>query len=636
MICSLDFRNTNMLWASVLAETLFRLGLTTAIICPGSRSGPLAIAFAQHPQIEALPILDERSAAFFALGLARRSHLPVAIVCTSGTAGANFYPAVIEAHHNHVPLLVLTADRPPELRHCHAGQAIDQLNLYGTYPNWQAELAIPEVDLLSYLRQTLVHAWQRSLSPTPGPVHLNLPFRDPLAPVSEPAVQALESNFPVADFLKPVQPLHPSELDLVRLDAELLETWLSCDRGLIIAGPAQPADPEGYCRAIAQLAQILNWSVLADGLSPLRNYANLNPSLIAGYDLLLRNSDLADQLSPQIVIQLGELPTSKQLRLWLQKHQPHTWVVDASADNFDPLHGATRHLCCSIEALTKSCVQLGSDLESLAAPQPPNSGVLQNLLKSPRIGGFRGRRLLATKRQKILRHTLTPQKPSSSTYRQSWCTAEAQVQQSIQQTIAQTDELFEGKAAWLLSTTLPAATPVFIASSMPVRDVEWFWQPSHSQIQPYFNRGANGIDGTLSTALGVSHRQSSSILLTGDLALLHDTNGFLIRNQWLGSLTIVLINNNGGGIFGMLPIANFDPPFEPFFTTPQNINFAQLCATYDVEHELIKSWSQLEQRLNPLPAEGIRVLELPCDRQFDAQWRQTHLPHFADNCRLAN
>jgi 2-succinyl-5-enolpyruvyl-6-hydroxy-3-cyclohexene-1-carboxylate synthase len=636
MICSLDFRNTNLLWASVLAETLFRLGLTTAIICPGSRSGPLAIAFAQHPQIEALPILDERSAAFFALGVARRSHLPVALVCTSGTAGANFYPAVIEAHHSHVPLLVLTADRPPELRHCHAGQAIDQLKLYGAYPNWQAELAIPDVDLLSYLRQTVVHAWQRSLSPTPGPVHLNLPFRDPLAPVPEPAVQALEPDFPLVEFFSMVQPLPPSGAECDLLDAQLLEEWLSCDRGLIIAGPAQPADSESYCRAIAQLVQILNWPVLADGLSPLRNYANLNPNLIAGYDLLLRNSDLAVQLAPQMVIQSGELPTSKHLRLWLQKHQPHTWVVNTSPDNFDPVHGATRHLRCSIEALAKSCVEIGSSLESLAAPKSPNSVGLQNLLKSPRIGGFRGRKRLATKQQKILGHTLIPQKPSSSSYQQQWHQSETQVQQVMQQTMAQTEALFEGKAAWLLSTTLPAATPVLIASSMPVRDVEWFWQPGNSQIQPYFNRGANGIDGTLSTVLGVSYRQSASVLLTGDLALLHDTNGFLIRNQWLGSLTIVLINNNGGGIFGMLPIAKFDPPFEPFFTTPQNINFAQLCATYGVEYELIKSWQQLEQRINPLPAEGIRVLEVPCDRQFDAQWRQTHLPHFADNCRLAN
>ncbi len=633
MISSLDFSNTNMLWASVLVETLYRLGLTTAIICPGSRSGPLAIAFAQHPQIEALPILDERSASFFALGLAKRCHLPVALVCTSGTAGANFYPALIEAHYSGVPLLALTADRPPELRHCHAGQAIDQLKLYGAYPNWQAELAVPEIGLLSYLRQTVVQAWQRSLLPTPGPVHLNLPFRDPLAPLPEPAVQALATDFSVTEFFRAIQPTHPLELNPC-LDAHLLEKWFDCDRGLIIAGSAQPADPESYCRAIAQLSAWLDWPVLAEGLSPLRNYADLNPNLIAGYDLLLRNSSLADQLAPQIVIQVGELPTSKELRLWLHQHQPQTWVVDTSADNLDPLHGSTHHLRCAVTALTQSCVGLGTGLKSLVAPQPPNSGGLLNLLKSPRIGGFRGRKLLSTKRTRVLKQTLIPRESSLSTYQQSWQKAEDQLQQVIQQTMTQTEALFEGKAAWLLSTTLPAGTPVFIASSMPVRDVEWFWQPCHRQLQPYFNRGTNGIDGTLSTALGVAHRQAASVLLTGDLALLHDTNGFLIRQQWVGSLTIVLINNNGGGIFGMLPIANFNPPFEPFFTTPQNINFAQLCATYGVEYERIESWPQLQQRLNPLPATGIRVLELPCDRQFDAQWRKANLPRLAEKIEL--
>jgi 2-succinyl-5-enolpyruvyl-6-hydroxy-3-cyclohexene-1-carboxylate synthase len=177
----IDFRNTNSVWASIMAETLKRLGLTTAVICPGSRSTPLAIAFAQAEGVDAIPILDERSASFFALGIARKSRLPVALVCTSGTAGANFYPAVIEASESRVPLLVLTADRPPELRDCNSGQTIDQLKLFGTYPNWYTELALPslEIEMLCYLRQTLVHAWERSLYPVPGVVHLNIPFRDP-------------------------------------------------------------------------------------------------------------------------------------------------------------------------------------------------------------------------------------------------------------------------------------------------------------------------------------------------------------------------------------------------------------------------------------------------------------------------
>jgi 2-succinyl-5-enolpyruvyl-6-hydroxy-3-cyclohexene-1-carboxylate synthase len=163
---------------------------------------------------------------------------------------------------------------------------------------------------------------------------------------------------------------------------------------------------------------------------------------------------------------------------------------------------------------------------------------------------------------------------------------------------------------------------------MPVRDVEFFWCPNNSNIQPFFNRGANGIDGTLSTALGIAHYQQSSILLTGDLALLHDTNGFLIRNKFIGHLTIILINNNGGGIFEMLPISQFDPPFEEYFTTPQNINFAQLAVTYNIGYEQIQSCEQLQQKLNPLPQTGIRILEIPTNRKTDTQWRQKYLKQF--------
>lgn len=200
----IDFRNPNTLWSSILAETLQRLGLTAAVICPGSRSAPLTIAFAQNSQIESIPVLDERSASFFALGIAKKSGLPVALICTSGTAAANFFPAIIEARESRIPLLIFTADRPPELRDCHAGQAIDQVKIYGNYPNWQAELALPSTDMgmLGYLRQTILYAWERSLLPTPGPVHLNIPLRDPLVPVPDLAVESLKSQFNSDDFLR--------------------------------------------------------------------------------------------------------------------------------------------------------------------------------------------------------------------------------------------------------------------------------------------------------------------------------------------------------------------------------------------------------------------------------------------------
>jgi 2-succinyl-5-enolpyruvyl-6-hydroxy-3-cyclohexene-1-carboxylate synthase len=581
----INFSNTNTIWASVLVETLYRLGLETAVICPGSRSAPLTVAFAQHQGVEAIPVLDERSAAFFALGIARRKGQPTALICSSGTAGANFYPAVIEARESRVPLLVLTADRPPELRECNAGQTIDQQKLYGSYPNWYSELAVPALDLsmLAYLRQTVIHAWEQTVYPVPGAVHLNLPFRDPLAPLPQPDVQAL-LQFP-EDFFSSVltsqqtaAQFHPIDRHL--LPASFLTDCQHSNRALLIAGPAQPGSPQQYCEAIAHLSKTLGLPVLAEGLSPVRNYANLNPYLISTYDLILRNSELADQLKPDLVIRIGEMPTSKVLRQWLDRTQPRQWIVDPSDRNLDPLHGRTTHLRRSVE--------------QLAAILP-----LQTTGFSP--------------------------------YVKQWIGFEAQARHSINQTLGQTESLFEGKVAWLLSQHLPAETPLLVANSLPARDVEWFWQPGNLKVQPYFNRGANGIDGTLSTALGMAHRQQSSILLTGDLALLHDTNGFLLRNKLVGHLTIVLINNNGGGIFESLPIAQFDPPFEEFFATPQSIDFAQLCATYDVDHELIQSWEQLIQRLSVLPNQGIRVLEVLTDRKADTKWRQKHFSQMAES-----
>jgi 2-succinyl-5-enolpyruvyl-6-hydroxy-3-cyclohexene-1-carboxylate synthase len=580
---NVNFTNTNSIWATVLVETLHRLGLKTAIVCPGSRSAPLTIAFAQHPDIEAIPVLDERSAAFFALGIARQTHQPVALVCTSGTAGANFYPAVIEAKESRIPLLVLTADRPPELRDCNAGQAIDQQKLYGSYPNWYAELAIPMLDLslLNYLRQTLIQAWERSLFPTPGSVHLNLPFREPLAPVPQPEAQTFGDRFDTANFFDWInekvnfsKTLSPySSLPTPSLPPFTPHS----DRGLLIAGVAHPHNPTTYCQSIAHLAKTLGVPVLAEGLSPVRNDADLNPYLISTYDLILRNETLAEKFAPDWVIRVGEMPTSKELRQWLTQTQPIQWVIDSGDRNLEPLHGKTVHLRLSVEQLA----------ESFSA-QTVEPGM-------------------------YLRH---------------WCEVETQVRRSIDRRFGEIEEMIESKVAWVLSQHLPEGTPLFIANSTPVRDVEWFWKPGNTQVQPFCNRGANGIDGTLSTALGVAHHRSG-VLLTGDLALLHDTNGFLLRPKFTGHLTIVLINNNGGGIFELLPISQFEPPFEDFFATPQAIDFSHLCKTYEVEHELIQDWKHLIDHLNPLPQQGIRVLEIQCDRKADAQWRKTHLNQFA-------
>jgi 2-succinyl-5-enolpyruvyl-6-hydroxy-3-cyclohexene-1-carboxylate synthase len=564
---AINYSNTNSIWASVLVETLYRLGLTTAILCPGSRSTPLTVAFAEHPHIEAIPVLDERSAAFFALGRARQTRLPVVLVCTSGTAGANFYPAVIEARESRVPLLVLTSDRPPEMRDCNAGQTIDQQKLFGAYPNWYSELAVPSLEepMLAYLRQTLIHAWERAQYPTAGAVHLNLPFRDPLAPIPQSTAQifSLPENFFESVFSSAAAGQSP---DFSSLGEHWPMDWLRAGRGLLIA--------ETYCRAIAQLSKALSIPVLAEGLSPVRNYADLNPYLVSTYGLILREADSAQSLQPDWVIRVGEMPTSKELRQWLAQIQPRQWVIDAGDRNLDPLHGRTTHLRMAVEDFATERWDLTEPLK------PPDA------------------------------------------YLKAWCDREQHMRQAIDRFLSQTQALFEGKVAWLLSQSLPPQTPLFIANSMPVRDIELFWQPGNLAIRPFFNRGANGIDGTLSTALGVAHRQQSSVLLIGDLALLHDTNGFLIGKNFQGHLTIVLINNKGGGIFESLPIAQFEPLFEEFFATPQAIEFAQLCAAYGVAYEHIQDWHQLAERLTSLPEQGIRVLEIRTNRKTDTQWRQ--------------
>ena len=597
---NLDFRTLNTLWASLLVQTLMGLGLKQVVIAPGSRSAPLALACGQAPDLEVIPVLDERSGAFLALGLAKRQQRPVLFVCTSGTAGANAYGAVIEAHYTGVPLIILTADRPPELRNCHAGQAIDQTRLFGIYPRWFEELPLPEahISTLAHLRQTLIHAWDQSLAPQPGAVHLNCPLRDPLAPLPDGSIQSLATQPAYQHFQQQSQQLLT---DRSRLQTQIQGTLLgrsslgtsplppdlqAQERGLIIVGPAQPTDPHAFAQTLATLAHRLKWPVLTDVLNPLRHRASLNPWLISHYDLLLRHPHAYPELMPDLVLQVGELPTSKSLRQWLETLTcpRHILTPPGSPDlgrNFDPLHGLTLHWSGSW------------DLDP--------AGEMDNI--SP-----------------------VPHNPRG--YAQAWLDHDRRIQTHLHTSLQPLELFNEPKLAWFLAQVLPPQTPLFVANSTPVRDLEWFWTKNDRQIQPFFNRGANGIDGTLSTALGMAQgHDRPSVLLTGDLSLLHDTNGFLHQPRFRGHLTIVLINNQGGGIFELLPIAQFDPPFEDLFALPQAVDFSHLCQTYGVSYEKMTNWNHLGDRLKSLPRDGIRVLEIPTDRKKDAAWRKTHLPH---------
>jgi 2-succinyl-5-enolpyruvyl-6-hydroxy-3-cyclohexene-1-carboxylate synthase len=564
---SLDFRNVNALWGSVVAETLARAGVGTAVVSPGSRSTPLAFAFARHPGIEAIPILDERSAAFFALGIAKREMRPVALLCTSGTAGANYFPAVIEAHEAGVPLLVLTADRPPEMRACASGQTIDQQRLFGAFVSFYHELAVPEANLplLRYLRQTVLHAVERTLAPFGGPVHLNAPFRDPLVPSEDGGgTDAFGAGVDWEAFFDHVGPPAPVSV------ASEIPAFAHAVHGVIVAGPVPTADPQAHAAAVGEIARKLRWPVLADGLSQVRNHAEAVPHLVTRYDAILRTPSAAESLRPEFVLCLGEWPTSKVLRGWIEASGAPVLLVTERPDNRDALHGPTRRIVATLPELAR----------------------------------------------------VLPSADALNGYERLWASHETRARAGLDASIDAEEGLIEPKAAWLLGRHLPAQTAVSAANSMPIRDMEFVWPANDRGYRVHFNRGANGIDGTLSTALGVAHGGAPAVLLTGDLALLHDSNGFLIAPRLRGSLTIVLINNRGGGIFEHLPVAQFDPIFEEFFATPQEVDFAKLCGAHGVEHVHVEDWGHFESLITTLPAQGIRVLEVATDRKRDAAWRK--------------
>lgn len=547
-------------------EVLARLGLETVVVSPGSRSTPLALAAVRNAKLETIPVLDERSAAFFALGLAKRTHRPVALVCTSGSAVANYFPAVVEASMSGTPLLLLTADRPPELRDCSSGQTIDQLKIFGDYVRQFIELALPDVmpERLNYLRQCLVHAVERSLTSNPGPVHINFPFRDPLEPQADadPVVEPTTLERAATVIRRTCEAvIVPSHFDAVAI-----ERLGSHQHGLIVVGDVNPVDgDESFADSIAMLSEKLGWPVLADVLNPLRGHAGETRALVSHYDAILRNAESASALQPTAVLQIGPLPTSKVLRKWLADSDAVAFLLNDRPINADPLHRIATPLLGSAHTLAEHLGHLRADPDWIS----------------------------------------------------HWVDAERKLAQSIEHTMTALPTLFEGKVAWLLSHHIPVRSSVFFASSMSVRYAEFFWAAGSRACSAFANRGANGIDGTLGTALGVAHRGEPAFLLTGDLAFLHDSNALMIAPQLKGSLTVILINNHGGGIFEHLPVAQDNPDFERIFATPQTVDLAQLCAAHSVPHTRIHDWDTLIQLIEQPIAQGLRVLEVCTDRKVD-------------------
>jgi 2-succinyl-5-enolpyruvyl-6-hydroxy-3-cyclohexene-1-carboxylate synthase len=564
---SLSLSNINSAVGAFVFEVLARLGVEAVVTSPGSRSTPLTFAASRNSKLDTVSILDERSAGFFALGRAKASCKPVVLICTSGTAAANFLPAIIEAQLSKVPLIVFTADRPLELRHCSAGQVIDQVKLFGDHVSLFRELAEPKNThtYFEYIRQTLVHVVHHSMGLQAGPQHLNFSFREPLSPDKKtaPIVSAEDLNELANVVVKLSDSSHPK----VSIEPLLLEKLVSHRKGIILVGTYESNYQDAlFVEQLAIISKKLGWPILSDVLNPSRNHSNHFSTLITHYDAFLRDSHLAHRLFPAAILQIGKLPTSKVLSAWIQASNAQRFLLNESYENRDPLHGLS--------------VPLLGDLETL-------SGRLA-------------------------------ESQMDAQWVKDWSASESLYEQSIEEDMLNMSDCFEGKIAHILSTNLPSKSAVFLANSMSVRYAESFWKQNNSQYRIFFNRGANGIDGTLSTALGVAHKGVHTILLTGDLAFLHDSNGLLFAANLKGSLTVIIVNNGGGGIFEHLPISEHES-FEEFFATPQNVCFQNLSNAHKLSYVQLTDLAKLTDLLNEEFTKGVRIIEILTDRKLDAE-----------------
>ncbi|MDL5361128.1 2-succinyl-5-enolpyruvyl-6-hydroxy-3-cyclohexene-1-carboxylic-acid synthase [Halalkalicoccus sp. NIPERK01] len=565
--------NRATLWGRVVADELVESGVEDVCIAPGSRSTPLTVAFATHESITVHSHLDERSAAFYALGRAKRTGEPTPLVCTSGTAAANFHPAVIEASQSRVPMLVLTADRPTELRESGANQTIDQTKLYGDSVRWYRELPepAPEARRLRSLRTTVCRALAETTGIPAGPVHLNAPFAKPLEPIEVeddvPADLAERHPLAVEGRDGPFVSVTPCRPTLSESDRRTLSAAIeNAHRGLIVAGPSDRLDGE----AIRALAGATGFPVLADPLSGTRfGSGDDEATVIGGYDSWLASVDWP---VPDLVLRFGASPTSKTLREYLRDADVRQFVVDPAGEWREATFTATDLVVAD-----------GTELaEALAADLDP----------SPNQG-----------------------------WRERFAEAEARYWNLIDE---ETERLFEGAVLERVFSGAPDPATVFVSNSMPVRDADRFARPRGADLTVLGNRGASGIDGITSTALGAgSATDDPLVLVTGDLAYYHDMNGLLALSRCGVDATVVLLNNDGGGIFHMLPIEGFDPPFTGQFKTPHGLDFAPTADLYGFEFVRTDSLSGFEDAYSAsCSSPGTQVIEIRVDGEASHRTRE--------------
>lgn len=537
-------------FSRALAASFAALGLRDVCISPGSRNAPLTLAFAAHPDLRSWSHHDERSAGFFAVGLARASGRPVALVCTSGTAAVEYHPAVVEALQSRAPLLVLTADRPPELRDVGAPQAIDQVKLYGDHVRWSHAGAPPDAAAIAAAPALAAHAWGECIESPAGPVHLNLPFREPLVPEPgwSPAPSSAAATAVIAGNRVPGDPA------IAKLDR-----ILAARKTLFVVG----AVPSGSADALDSLAASLDAVVFADPQSGLRS-GQRESAVVAAADLLTSGGALGAD-PPEVVVRWGALPTSKPVWRWLQTHSDVLQVL------VDP--GGHR------DSLGTAGLVVRADVAATAA----------------RIH--------------------TPGGPPE--WADAWRARNAAAQAAIDTALAA--EAFPNEPA--IARTVADATPpdgfVFAGSSMPIRDLDAFAAPRGVRTTVLANRGANGIDGSISTALGIAATSRPTVALIGDVAALHDLGALATMHRLALPLTLVIVHNNGGGIFELLPHADPDRVdrdlFERHIATPHDTDFVAVAGALGIRAQRVTQAEELRALVSVATAP--QVVEVRTDRR---------------------
>ena len=564
-----DTANLNRLWAGLIVVELLRSGVRDFVLSPGSRCTPLTAAVAEEPRAKATVHFDERGAAFFALGQARALERPVALICTSGTAAANYLPAVVEASQSQIPLIILTADRPPELLDTGTNQAIDQTRLYGVYARWYCGLPCPDRAVSpEFVLSTVDQAVYRATRSPAGPVHVNCAFREPLAPYETgdnnseylaPLKTWRASSEPYTRYVGPATELDPAaarQVDAIIKNAE---------RGVLLVGQLRN---RGEADAVAQLGKTLGWPIVADVASGLRLSAFEN-GVLHYADLLLCSDSFRESFRPDVAIHVGGAVTSKRVNQHLQEDPPRHYIRAADHPfRVDPGHKVTLRVEAGTVAFcagraTAPCTSLTKNWSDL---------VLQ-------------KNGLARK--------------------------------AIEDALRSSQALSEPAVALTVASRLAERELLFLGNSMPIRDMDMFGSDTGSGHFAYANRGASGIDGTVATAAGIARGSGCPVVaVLGDLAMLHDLNSLALLRDPAARVTLVVINNDGGGIFHFLPVAQQTAIFERYFGTPHGLGFGHAACQFELRYECPKDLPALSSALDAArAAAGSTIIEVATGRE---------------------